>query len=345
MVRQLLGVGLVLVLVGCGGSPMSADGRGGSGGALPPAAGEGSTTAPGNQVPAAGQLTAGMWDDNENFDWFVSYRDSLGQGPGMPPFTAEEQEAARVAAQQRTARTALEIAFVIDTTSSMGDELRYLSAEVDAIAAAIESGNPNVSTRWGLVAYKDEGDSYVVKGSAFQTSLSAFQTELAKLSPEGGGDFPEAPDAALDWAAKQLQWSGGANVARLVFWLADAPHHDKNAGAMAAAVRELRSRDVRVYPVASSGIDELAEYTMRASAQLTGGRYIFLTDDSGIGEAHKDPTIPCYFVTRLDHAIVRSVQSELRGTFVSPAAEDVIRAVGAPVDGVCTVGERQARAF
>ena len=51
---------------------------------------------------------------------------------------------------------------------------------------------------------------------------------------------------------------------------------------------------------------------MRSAAQLTGGRYLFLTDDSGVGGEHKEPNIPCYFVTRLDHAILRMVDIEMQ---------------------------------
>ncbi len=63
-------------------------------------------------------------------------------------------------------------------------------------------------------------------------------------------------------------------------------------------MRAARSLDVHIYPVASSGVDELTELTMRSAAQLTGGRYLFLTDDSGVGGAHMEPSIPCYFVTK-----------------------------------------------
>ena len=37
-----------------------------------------------------------------------------------------------------------------------------------------------------------------------------------------------------------------------------------------------------------------------AMAALTQSRYLFLTDDSGIGNPHAAPAIDCYLVTRLD---------------------------------------------
>ena len=127
----------------------------------------------------------------------------------------------------------------------------------------------------------------------------------------------------------------GADVARLVFWVGDAPHHDEKAGEVATAVREARDKHLRIYPVASSGINELTELTMRSAAQLTGGRYLFLTDDSGVGGTHKEASVPCFFVTRLDHAILRMVDIEMTGKRREPAASEVIRTGGDPQNGAC----------
>jgi hypothetical protein len=69
---------------------------------------------------------------------------------------------------------------------------------------------------------------------------------------------------------------------------------------------------------------------------MTGGRYLFLTNDSGIGNDHAEPHIPCYSVTRLDSAIVRMIQVELTGRHVEPEAGEVVRSVGRPdKEGKC----------
>ena len=81
---------------------------------------------------------------------------------------------------------------------------------------------------------------------------------------------------------------------------------------------------------------------MRAAAQLTGGRHIFLTDDSGVGNQHAEPSIPCYFVTKLDDAILRMVDVELTGAYREPAALEIMRVGGDPQNGVCTLPEGQS---
>ncbi|MGD8862939.1 MAG: VWA domain-containing protein [Myxococcales bacterium] len=288
--------------------------------------------------PSAGLLTAGAWDDNLNFDRFLGYRtefhDSL---PGALPIDAEEHESAHDRwSQPREANTTLDVALVIDTTGSMTDEIAYLQTEFDALSQAIEDAYPDSAQRWSLIVYRDETDDYVVRWFDFRDSAGEFREKLEMQGAAGGGDFPEAPDQALE-TMNQLQWRAGEDTARLVFWVADAPHHADNAGRLADALRASAGQDIHIYPVASSGVDELTELSMRSAAQLTGGRYLFLTDDSGVGGAHKEPTIPCYFVTQLDDAILRMVDIEMSGDHREPDASEVIRTGGNPQDGACTL--------
>ena len=111
---------------------------------------------------------------------------------------------------------------------------------------------------------------------------------------------------------------------------------------MLADMRRANQLDVHLYPVAASGADNLVEVTMRQSAQLSGGRYLFLTDDSGVGGAHKEPIVPCYFVTKLNKAIVRMVSIELSGQYAEPIGADIIRTGGDPKDGRCTLASGQS---
>jgi hypothetical protein len=234
----------------------------------------------------------------------------------------------------------LDISFVIDTTGSMGDELAYLQTEFLSISERIEAAYPNAEQRWSLVVYKDESDEYVTRWFDFRDNADEFREHLVAQSADGGGDFPEASHAALA-AMNQLSWRDDAGTARLAFWVADAPHHAAYADDMKAAIEDARGQGIHLYPVASSGVDELTEFSMRSAAQLTGGRYMFLTDDSGVGGSHKEPTIPCYFVTRLDEALLRAVEVEMSGEHREPDANSIVRAVGAPEDGVC-VTSREA---
>jgi hypothetical protein len=293
----------------------------------------------GNGGLQAGTLTAGAWDDNLNFDFFLAYRKRMDvlASPGLLPVDEAEYRAAHALfAQTGGPKQTLDVALVIDTTGSMGDEMQYLQTEFIELSARIADRHPNAEQHWSLVLYRDEGDAYVVRSYDFTTDIEQFQQDLGTQDAGGGGDIPEAPDQAL-LAATELAWRTDDDTAKLAFWVADAPPHLENAERMATAIRDIGALGVHVFPVASSGIDEITELTMRSAAQMTGGRYLFLTDDSGVGGPHKEPTIPCYFVTRLDHAIERMVDIELSGEYREPEASEIIRTGGDPERGACSL--------
>ncbi|MCH8252545.1 MAG: VWA domain-containing protein [Planctomycetes bacterium] len=227
----------------------------------------------------------------------------------------------------------LDLALVIDATGSMGDELEFLKIELDEIVAGVADLFPDVEQRYALVVYRDHGDAYVTRTFDFTDSLSEFQANLADQSAAGGGDYPEAMHLALEEAVA-LDWRADS-TARVMFLIADAPPHDADAAQALDAIMDLRRLGVSIYPVAASGVAAEAEYIMRTAALFTLAEYLFLTDDSGIGNPHAEPHIPCYVVQRLDTLMTRMIRTQLAGARIEPAPETIIRVVGNPVDGVC----------
>jgi hypothetical protein len=163
------------------------------------------------------------------------------------------------------------------------------------------------------------------------------QIQLSEQQARGGGDYPEAMEQALE-TALNAQWRDG-NVARMLFLVADAPPHDRNFAEMLTQVRIARHKGIRIYPLAASGVGDEAEFLMRNAGVLTQGRYLFLTDDSGVGSSHQEPSVSCYVVTRLDQLMTRVIASELAGQRLEAATTDIIRSVGDYNAGVC--GETQ----
>ena len=221
----------------------------------------------------------------------------------------------------------------------MGDEISYLTAELVHISAAIKERYPAVSQRWAFVAYNDYADHYVTRKSDFVDDINGFRASFGTLTAGGGGDYEEAPERGLA-DMNTLAWRDGA-VARVAFWIGDAPHHNERAPEVLTALRAAKAKGIHVYPVSASGVDDRLEFSMRLGALITGGRYLFLTDDSGIGGAHKEPTIPCYRVTTLHKAMLRMLQMELTGAPVEPTATDVLRTGGNPQDGRCKLSNGQ----
>lgn len=232
---------------------------------------------------------------------------------------------------------AMDLALVIDTTGSMGDEMEYIQAELDTIVARLKRNAGQLDLRIGVVLYRDEGDDYVVQSSPLTGNIGAIRTLLARQEADGGGDAPEAMDRAVAEAGR-LQWR--ADAAKAVLLVTDAPPHEEAIGVTLDATQALRSRGVQIVPVAASGVEDSAQYVLRSMAALTQGRYIFLTDDSGVGNSHAEPDVACYLVTRLDTLVARVLSGIATGRRVEPQDVDVIRTVGDYDRGRCRVAQQ-----
>jgi hypothetical protein len=283
-----------------------------------------------------------MWDDNLNYDFFTAYLGKHMMLAGNPGFDASDYDTSHAQFASRAPRSVVDVALVLDTTGSMGDEMSYLQAEFASIGADVRAAYPTAQQRWALVLYRDRpdtdpDDAYVVKHYDFTDDLAAFGTTIGAQTAANGGDTPESPDLGLE-ELKKLSWRSGDDVAKVAFWVADAPDHDNKAAELKQSILDTRALGVHVYPVAASGTDDLLELSMRSAAQITGGRYGFLTDDSGVGDPHKVPEIPCFFVTRLAKGLVRAIGMELAGEYVAPEASTVLRTAGNPsAAGQCSL--------
>ena len=130
-------------------------------------------------------------------------------------------------------------------------------------------------------------------------------------------------------------WNWRTTSQKIILLVADAPPHDDDIQTTWNYVLQARSQQIHIVPVAASGVDDSAEFLMRAMAAATHSRYLFLTDDSGVGNSHAEPTIDCYVVTRLNNTIARVLDSLISGERIEPEVNDVIRTSGIYDQGVC----------
>ncbi len=228
----------------------------------------------------------------------------------------------------------LDLVFVIDTSGSMGDEHAWLTREFAGIIREVERAAPGIDIRYGLIAYQSPGDDYVVKNFGFTKRQSRMKSWLGSLEANGGRGGDEVVDRGLREAV-DLPWRQG-NGERLVFVVGDEPPDYADAGAYLGAAAEAAARHVQVFGLGASDTEGDLELLLRQAAVMTGGRYLFLTDDSGVGRAHGEPDIPCYRVTTLKSLLVQVLRAELTGIRQEPAPKNVIRTVGNYRAGVCT---------
>ncbi|MET4578663.1 VWA domain-containing protein [Ottowia thiooxydans] len=214
------------------------------------------------------------------------------------------------------ARAQLDLVFLIDATGSMGDEIGKLKTSLAGIANEVAHLPSQPDLCFGMVAYRDKGDAFLLRSHDFTNDLNAFQRVLNNLRADGGGDTPEAMNEALHETVHNLSWRGDGTT-RLVVLLADAPPHLDYGGPqydndMLAAL----GKGIKVFSVGASGLDRQGEYIQRQIAQYTGGRFVFLTyaDASRPGSGSGRETshdVSGYSVDTLDRLIVKLVRDEL----------------------------------
>lgn len=71
----------------------------------------------------------------------------------------------------QTAPNNVEIAFIVDATGSMGDELEFLKDDLKSIIQKVEKSGSNLDISTSSVFYRDEQDEYLVKSSGFTTNI------------------------------------------------------------------------------------------------------------------------------------------------------------------------------
>ncbi len=217
----------------------------------------------------------------------------------------------------------IDIMFVVDVTGSMGDELSYLKAEIADVINRVCTNNSETVVNLAFLFYRDSVDAEEFKYYDFVNvtapeGLAIQQSALDSQHAKGGGDFPESVDEALIMAMEK-QWSTGATT-KLIFHVLDAPPHSTQADKTnyKAAVDAAAEKGIRICPILCSGSDTLTEYLVRQAAIYTGGTFIYITDDSGIGNSHHDPNLPNVTIEALNSLLVRLINGYHSGTFADP---------------------------
>jgi hypothetical protein len=209
----------------------------------------------------------------------------------------------------------LDILFLIDATGSMSDEINQLKENIRAISAQIDALPSQPDVRFGMVTYRDRGDAYLTNVTDFTPNVDEFAADLAQVYADGGGDYPEDLNQALSDAVHQPEWRVNDTVS-LIFLVADAPPHLDygQQNHYAVEIFQAAQRGIKIYPIASSGLDSQGEYIFRQLAQVTGGRFIFLTygaEGPGSTGTETEFEVSDYTVLSLDALVVKIVEEEL----------------------------------
>lgn len=233
-------------------------------------------------------------------------------GGGKLSNPAKFENGVNVVSVEKECRTSniVDIAFVVDATGSMDDELEFLKLELEDLLQKTTSTYGQLSLRYSSVFYRDNGDEYVTRKLDFQTEMLKVLNFIKLQKSGGGGDFPEAVDAALDVAINELAWSENSR-AKILFLLLDAPPHDEAKTRIRLLISRAAEKGIKIIPIASSGVDKSTEFILRSMALGTNGTYTFLTNHSAIGNAHIEPSTDNYSVELLGTLLKRLLDQAL----------------------------------
>ncbi|MDC0231390.1 VWA domain-containing protein, partial [Aureispira] len=201
-----------------------------------------------------------------------------------------------------------DVMFIVDATGSMDDEINYLKKELEDVISQVLTSQPDLKLKIGSVFYRDKDDKYLTRSSPLSANTQKTLSFINEQSADGGGDYPEAVDAALSDAISQQNWSESAR-SRIAFLMLDAPpHHDSQSiNNLKKIIKKAAQKGVKLIPIAASGMDKETEFLMRFFSVITNGTYLFITDHSGIGNGHIEPTVGDYRVEYLNDLLARVI--------------------------------------
>ncbi len=182
--------------------------------------------------------------------------------------------------------SAVDLAFVIDTTGSMGDDIAAVKAAANAIIDRLEGGAQ--SYRVAVIDYRDfpertgdPGDYASHLDLDFSSDPAAIRDAINGLDLGYGGDTPETAWSGLT-EAFSLSWRPGVKKVGLLF--GDAPALDPEP-VTGHTSQSIIATALAIDPVAIYGIDTgFAGQTFRDVAAGTGGEVLVAPSPSQVGD-------------------------------------------------------------
>ncbi len=122
----------------------------------------------------------------------------------------------------------IDVAFVVDTTGSMKDDIRAVKDSLFDIVDKIVTKTEGLAIRFAVVSYRDhppQDRTYTTKVFDFSARIKEVHDEISRLRPSEGGDTPEAVADGLHDARTKLSWDKDAY--KVLLLVGDAPPHGR----------------------------------------------------------------------------------------------------------------------
>jgi Mg-chelatase subunit ChlD len=176
---------------------------------------------------------------------------------------------------------AVDLAFVVDTTGSMGGLIAAAQNQMVTMLRELTQA-ADVNLWLGVVEYRDHPpqDNMVYKVHAFTDDLQKAQKTIMSLKANGGGDTPEAVLDGIVAACDELAW--WKHSRRLMVLVGDAPPHGVGTRGdafsqgcpcgetIASVTRLAEERRVTIH---SLGLTPSVNESFSEISYLTGGQF------------------------------------------------------------------------
>ncbi len=181
----------------------------------------------------------------------------------------------QVRLEQITQHPKIEVVFALDTRGSMGGMIQAAKEKIWSIATTLASAEPAPEISIGLVAYRDQGDTYLTKVIDLSSDLDSVFAQLMQFQAQGGGDTPEAVNQALSDAISKISWSSGQQAYQVVFLVGDAPAHsnEQNVVSFGASLKQASKRGILVNTIQCGDMPATRQHWQQI-ASLGGGDYL-----------------------------------------------------------------------
>lgn len=176
----------------------------------------------------------------------------------------------------------VELVFALDTTGSMGGLIDGAKRKIWFIVDEVMKAKVQPEVKVGLVAYRDQSDSYVTQVTPLSDDLDAVYKDLMAFKADGGGDTPEDVELALHHALTRIQWTEGKDVLKIIFLVGDAPpQRYPQAVRWEKSAQDAVRRFIYINTV-QAGVDTSTTTVWTKIAQSAEGRFSRIQQDGGV---------------------------------------------------------------
>lgn len=181
------------------------------------------------------------------------------------------------------AQKTLEMVFVLDTTSSMTGLIDGAKQKIWRIVNDVMQRQDRPKVKVGLVAYRDNGDTYVTQVLPISEDLDKVYSTLMDYRAEGGGDMPENVRRGLAEGVEKAGWSPqNSNTAQILFLVGDAPpqNYEQEPDVLVTTAKAVR-RNMIINTIQCGNSDETRQ-VWQTIAQRGEGKFFAIAQDGGV---------------------------------------------------------------